>query len=108
MNSSFDFWYYCSFSILIIYLWYDLMKIKKIENQFDYVMYMFIYVILIIFLLIYNHSLNGMRLTEFGFLIPIFIFLRVYTYNKNFPNLLTLPFLSKNNFFGLNPDDYKK
>lgn len=108
MNSSFDFWYYCSFFILIIYLWYDLMKIKKIENQFDYVMYMFIYVILIIFLLIYNHSLNGMRLTEFGFLIPIFIFLRVYTYNKNFPNLLTLPFLSKNNFFGLNPDDYKK
>ena len=84
------------------------MKIKKIENQFDFVMYMSIYVILIIFLLIYNYSLNNDRLTELGFLVPIFLILRIYTLNKKFSDLLMLPFLSENNFFGLNPTDYKK
>lgn len=107
MNLPFDFWYYVSFTILIIYFWYDLMKIKKIENQFDYIMYMFIYIILIVILLIYNHLLNDIRLTELGFLVPIFIILRIYTYYKDFPNLQMLPFLSKNNFFNLNPTDYK-
>lgn len=107
-NLTFDFWYYFSFIILIMYFWYDMMKVKKIENQFDYMMYAVIYLILIVILLIYNHSLNNMRLTELGFLIPIFLFFRIYTINKKFPNLLLLPFLSKNNFFGLNPNDYKK
>lgn len=103
----FGFWYYTSFTILIIYFWYDLMKIKKIENQYDYIMYMFIYMILITILLIYNHSLNDIRLTELGFLVPIFLLLRIYTYYKDFPNLQILPFLSDNNFFNLNPNDYK-
>lgn len=108
LNTPFDFWYYFCYLILIIYFWYDLMKLKKIENQYDFVMYMFIYIILIIILLLYNYSLSIFRLTELGFLIPIFIVIRFCTYNKKFPNLLTLPFLSKNNFFGLNPEDYKK
>ncbi len=108
LNTPFDFWYYFSYMILLIYFWYDLMKLKKIENQYDFIMYMFIYIILIIFLLLYNYSLTAFRLTELGFLIPIFIVIRLCTYYKKFPNLLTLPFLSKNNFFGLNPEDYKK
>ncbi len=108
LNTPFDFWYYWSYGILLIYFWYDLMRLKRIENQYDFAMYMFIYIILIVFLLLYNHSLTTFRLTELGFLIPIFIVIRICTYYKKFPNLLTLPFLSKNNFFGLKPEDYKK
>lgn len=108
LNTPFDFLYYCSYGILLIYFWYDLMKLKNIENQYDFVMYTFIYIILISLLLLYNHSLTAFRLTELGFLIPIFIVIRIYTYYKKFPNLQTLPFLSKNNFFGLKPEDYKK
>ncbi len=108
LNTPFDFWYYWSFGILLICFWYDLMKLKRIENQYDFVIYMFIYIILIVFLLLYNHTLTTFRLTELGFLIPIFIVIRICTYYKKFPNLLTLPFLSKNNFFGLKPEDYKK
>lgn len=107
LNVSYDFWYYCSFSILIMYFWYDLMKIKNIENQYDYMVYMFIYIVLIIFLLIYSSSLDSLRLTELGFLVPVFIVIRMYTYYKDFPNLLMLPFLSEKNFFGLKPEDYK-
>lgn len=107
-NIPFGFWHYCSYGVLLIYFWYDLMKLKGIENQYDFIMYMFIYIILIVLLLLYDHSLMNFRLTELGFLIPIFITIRICTYHKEFPNLLTLPFLSKNNFFGLNPEDYKK
>ncbi len=67
-----------------------------------------LYIILIVFLLLYNRSLTAFRLTELGLLIPIFIVIRLCTYYKKFTNLLTLTFLSKNNFFGLNPEDYKK
>lgn len=108
LNMSFVFLYYCSYGVLLIYFWYDLMKLKMIENQYDFIMYMFIYIILIVLLLLYDHSLINFRLTELGFLIPIFITIRICTYYKKFPNLLTLPFLSKNNFFGLKPENYKK
>ncbi len=105
-NVSYDISYYLTYSILIIYFWHDLMKIKKIENQFNYMIYLFIYIILIVILVYYTTTLHQLRLTELGFMIPIFIYIRCITYNKESPNLLTLPFLSKNNFFGLNPNNY--
>lgn len=108
LNISFVCLYYCGYVILLIYFWYDLMKLKKIENQCDFIIYMFVYIILIILLLLYNHSLVSFRLTELGFLIPIFIIIRISTYHKKFSNLVALPFLSENNFFGLNPEDYNK
>ena len=84
------------------------MKLKKIENQFDFVWYGFIYICLIGLLIIFSNTLKEFRLSELGFMIPIFIFIKLITYRKDFPDLLNLPFLSKNNFFGLDPQKYNK
>lgn len=96
-----------TYSIVIIYFWYDLMKINKIKNQFDFCIYTVLCVVFIILLIIYSKSLIQFRLTELGFLLPIFIYTRYKTFYK--PNLrfLSLPFLSEKNFFGLKPSDYK-
>lgn len=103
-----NFWYFGCYGTLLIYFWCDLMKLKKIENKFDFIIYVFVYMFFIFFLLIYNYFLPNSRLTEFGFLIPIFITVRIFTYSKKFPNLMVLPFLSEKNFGGLDPRKYKK
>ena len=106
LNPSFE--YYIILAILYIYLWYDMMKIKEIKNQYDFCIYSFIYILTIIFILKYSISLVQFRLSEIGFVIPLFIFFRYISYNKNPINFLSLPFLSEENFFGLDPKNYKK
>lgn len=103
-----DISYYWSIFILNIFFWCDLMKNRDIENQYDFVMYMFINIILIVMIACYFVGINNTRLSEMLFYIPIFIAVHFKAYNKKFPNILNMPFLSKNNFFGLDPSKYNK
>lgn len=103
-----DISYYWSIFILNIYFWCDLMKNRNIENQYDFVMYMFINIILIVIIVCYVVGINNTRLSEMLFYIPIFIVIHFKAYNKNFPNILNMPFLTNNNFFGLDPSKYNK
>lgn len=105
-NTGYNYLYYHTYIIILIYFWVDLMKFKKIENQYDFVLYGLIYIILIILLIIFSTTLKEFRLSELGFMIPIFIFTKCITYKKSFPDFLNLPFLSENNFFGLDPKKY--
>ncbi len=105
---SLDISYYWSIFILNIYFWCDLMKNRDIENQYDFVMYMFINIILIVMIACYFVGINNTRLSEMLFYIPIFIVVHFKAYNKKFPNILNMPFLTKNNFFGLDPSKYNK
>lgn len=105
---SLDISYYWSIFILNIYFWCDLMKNRDIENQYDFVMYMFISIILIVMIACYFVGINNTRLSEMLFYIPIFIVVHFKAYNKKFPNILNMPFLTKNNFFGLDPSKYNK
>lgn len=84
------------------------MKNRDIENQYDFVMYMFINIILIVMMVCYFIRINNTRLSEMLFYIPIFIIVHFKAYNKSFPNILNMPFLTKNNFFGLDPSKYNK
>lgn len=106
LNINYNFCYYWIYAILIIYFWYDLMKLKGISNQFDFVIYMVIYIVFICLLVMYSNSLTQFRITELGFIIPIFIYIRYKTFYKRNLYFLSLPFLSEKNFFGLNPSDY--
>lgn len=105
---SLDISYYWSIFILNIYFWCDLMKNRDIENQYDFVMYMFINIILIVMIACYFVGINNTRLSEMLLYIPIFIVVHFKAYNKKFPNILNMPFLTKNNFFGLDPSKYNK
>lgn len=105
---SLDISYYWSIFILNIYFWCDLMKNRDIENQYDFVMYMFINIILIVMIVCYFIRINNTRLSEMLFYIPILIIVHFKAYNKSFPNILNMPFLTKNNFFGLDPSKYNK
>lgn len=105
---SLDISYYWSIFILNIYFWCDLMKNRDIENQYDFVMYMFINIILIVMIACYFVGINNTRLSEMLFYIPIFIVVHFKAYNKKFPNILNMPFLTKSNFFGLDPSKYNK
>lgn len=108
LNTNYESYYYFALAVTYIYFWYDLMRLKEIENQYDFVIYLLIFSILIIFMIIYSNSLKQFRITELGFSIPIFIFFRIYTYNKSPIYFLSLPSLSEKIFLGLNPNDYKK
>lgn len=105
---SLDISYYWSIFILNIYFWCDLIKNRDIENQYDFVMYMFINIILIVMIVCYFAGINNTRLSEMLFYIPIFIVVHFKAYNKKFPNILNMPFLTKNNFLGLDPSKYNK
>lgn len=102
-NINYNFFYYFTYVILLIYFLYDLLRIKRVKNQMDFVIYGFIYIFLIILLIVYAISLNQTRLSEMGFLIPLFIVIRIISYTKNSINFLSLPILSEDNFFGLPP-----
>lgn len=105
-NKSFSLLYgYCLF-ILLIYMWIDLMKIKIIENKSDFIVYGIIYIVLIGFIMVYSNSLNGFRLSELGFIIPVLIIIHLYYINKKFPNFITIPDFSENNFFGMTREQY--
>lgn len=102
-GKSFDFSYYFSYFILLIYFLYDLLRIKSVENQYDFCIYGFMYLIFTILLVFYNFSLKQLRLSEIGFIVPIFVLVRALSCKKNSINFLSLPLLSENNFFGLPP-----
>lgn len=106
-DTNFGFWYYWSYAILLIYFLYDLLRIKKIENQYDFVTYLFIYMVAIGLLVLYSFNLKEIRLTELGFMIPIFIYIRYKSYYKPKINFLRLPIISKSNFFGIDPHNFK-
>lgn len=106
-NTTFSFWYYWSYVIVLIYFLYDLLRIKKIENQYDFVIYLFIYMVAIGIMIFYSSTLNEFRLTELGFMLPIFIYIRYKSYFKPKIDFLNLPIISKNNFFGVNPEKFK-
>lgn len=99
--------YYICLITLFIFLWVDLMKIKRIKNQYDFIVYTFINITIIILILIYNNSLKIFRLSELGFLVPIFIFFRIKAIKEKIPFLPNLPFLTNDNFFKLDPKNYK-
>lgn len=103
---NYDFFHHYTIIILYIYFWIDLMKIKNIENQYDFVIYSFINIFIIIILIKYTSTLNSNRFIDLSFLIPIFIFTKLFTLKKRFPNLLKMPFLTEKNFFNLSPLDY--
>lgn len=102
-GKSFDFSYYFSYFILLIYFLYDLLRIKSVENQYGFCIYGFMYLVFIILLVFYNFSLKQLRLSEIGFIVPIFVLVRALSCKKNSINFLSLPLLSENNFFGLPP-----
>ena len=102
-GDGFDFSYYFSYFILLIYFLYDLLRIKSVENQYDFCIYGFLYLVFIILLVFYNFSLKQLRLSEIGFIVPIFVLVRALSCKKNSINFLSLPLLSENNFFGLPP-----
>ena len=106
-NVNYDISYYWSMIILNIYLWCDLMKNKDIKNQYDFVMYMFINII-IVMLIFYFLGLNRNRLSEMLFYIPILSAIHLKVYSKKIPNFMNMPFLTKDNFFGLEPSKYNK
>ena len=107
-TESLDISYYWSIFILNIYFWCDLMKNRAIENQCDFVIYMFINIILIVMIACYFIGINNERLSEMLFYIPIFTLIHFKAYNKKFPNILNMLFLTKNNFFGLDSSKYNK
>lgn len=105
---SYDIFYYWSIIVLNIYFWCDLMKNRNIQNQYDFVIYMFINIILIVMLICYYIILDKTRLSEILFYLPIFVVMHLKAYNKKFPNIINMPFLTKDNFFGLDPSKYNK
>lgn len=105
-GGSFSFLYYWILFILLIYIWFDFMKIKSIENQTDFVIYGVIYIVLIIFIVWYSFSLNGFRLSELGFIIPILIIVHLRYIKAKFPNFIMIPRFSENNFFGMTKEQY--
>lgn len=105
---SYDISYYWSIIVLNIYFWCDLMKNRNIQNQYDFVIYMFINIILIVMLICYYIRLDKTRLSEILFYVPIFVVMHLKAYNKKFPNIINMPFLTEDNFFGLNPSKYNK
>jgi hypothetical protein len=105
-NGNFGFLYNYSLFILLIYMWIDLMKLKKIDNKSDFVIYGIIYIVSIIIILLYSNSLRAFRLSELGFIIPILILFHLRYFNKNFPNFLLMPNFSENNFFGMTMEQY--
>ena len=108
-KGDYTFAYHCSLVYLVIYLWYDLMKSMSIENQYDFISYGFIFILSILFIIYYSSTLKSFRLSELGFLMPIFIFIHIKNYYKKFPHLPSLPKITKNNIFGVdNPEDYIK
>lgn len=84
------------------------MKNRNIQNQYDFVIYMFINIILIVMLICYYIILDKTRLSEILFYLPIFVVMHLKAYNKKFPNIINMPFLTKDNFFGLDPSKYNK
>ena len=107
-NVNYDISYYWSMIILNIYLCCDLMKNRDIKNQYDFVMYMFINIIIIVMLIFYFIGLNRNRLSEMLFYIPILLATHLKVYSRKFPNFINIPFLTKDNFFGLDPSKYDK
>lgn len=105
-NGNFSFLYSYSLFILLIYIWMDLMKVKKIDNKSDFVIYGIIYIVLIIIILLYSNSLIAFRLSELGFIIPILTLFHLRYINKKFPNFLLIPNFSENNFFGMTMEQY--
>lgn len=99
--------YYLITTVLFIYFWIDLIKYKKIENNYDFCLWMILLIIFIIFVVPYFISIQKGRISEMLFLMPLFVYLHLKSYNCIFPNILKMPFLSQKNFFGLNPNDYK-
>jgi uncharacterized membrane protein len=105
-NVNFGFGYYSSLVIIYICFWTDLMKIKNVENKYDFGVYMFIYLFMILVIILYSNTFNNDRLSELAFAIPIFIYSHIKAFKKPFPNILVMPFLTKKNFFGLDPNNY--
>ena len=93
--------YKISFIVLIIYLWCDLMKWRDIENQYNFAIYLVINIFVVFLLCRYSNSINASRLSEVGFMIPIFIWFKFRYFYKVFPSFLNLPYITDNNFFGL-------
>lgn len=107
-NVNYDISYYWSMIILNIYLWCDLMKNRDIKNQYDFVMYMIINIIIIVMLIFYFVGLNRNRLSEMLFYIPILLAIHLKVYYKRFSNFMNIPFLTKDNFLGLDSSKYNK
>ncbi|CAM3739575.1 hypothetical protein ERUR111494_09080 [Erysipelothrix urinaevulpis] len=106
LKVSLNFSYYLTLGVLIIYLIYDLMKIQTIQNQYDFVLYLLFYIFFSFILVTYSLTLQQFRLTEIAFIVPFFIVTRVRASFYNPINFLSLPFLSKQNFFGLDSSKY--
>lgn len=103
---SLDFSYYWTLGVLIIYFNYDLMKIQKIQNKYDFVLYLFFNLYFTSILVSYALTLKQFRLTEIAFIVPFFIIVRVRASFYDSVNFLYLPFLSKQNYFGLDASRY--
>ncbi len=104
-NSNFDIGYYLSLAILSIYFIADMMKIYKIECQYDFAIYFVISIVEYIILLIYYIQIQNGRLSNMLFLVIIYIIIAVLFRRNKTMKFLDMPFLSEKNFFGLEPKE---
>lgn len=104
-NSNFDIGYYLSLAVLSIYFIADMMKIYKIECQYDFVIYFVISIVEYVILLTYYIQIQNGRLSSMLFLVIIYIILAILFRRNKTMKFLDMPFLSEKNFFGLEPKE---
>lgn len=101
----FDFEYYFCLIILSIYFISDMMKIYKIECQYDFVIYFVISVVEFVILFIYYNRIQNGRLSNMLFLVVIYVIIAILFRRNKTIRFLDMPFLSEKNFFGLPPKE---
>lgn len=104
-NFKFDIKYYLSLVVLSIYFIGDIMKIYRIECQYDFIIYFFISIVEYIILLIYYIQIQNGRLSNMLFLVIIYIIVATLFRENKTMKFLDMPFLSEKNFFGLEPKE---
>lgn len=100
-DTNFDIGYYLSLIILSIYFIADMMKIYKIECQYDFVIYLVISLVEYIILLVYYIQIQNGRLSNMLFLVVIYIIMAILFRRTKTMRFLDMPLLSEKNFFGL-------
>lgn len=107
-DTNFDIGYYLSLAILSIYFIADMMKIYKIECQYDFVIYFVISLVECIILLVYYIQIQNGRLSNMLFLVVVYSIIAILFRRTKTMRFLDMPFLSEKNFFGLHIKEVNK
>lgn len=100
-NVEFEIGYYISLAVLTIYFLTDILKIYRIQCQYDFIVYLVISIVGYIIFLIYYIQIQNGRLSNRLFLVTIYIIIAVLFRKTKTISFLDMPFLSEKNFFGL-------